>query len=84
VSRTDTTDTAPAMLERCRRDGHAVRRVPDDEEAGALRAAIRATARAVGLRIRTARIDDTVVVVRTDADIWTDDRATMRAKLTAS
>ena len=35
-----------------------------------------------GVRIRTARMGDTVVVARLDARLWKDDAATMRRKLT--
>ena len=45
------------------------------------RAVLRRRAREAGLRIRTARLDDTVVVVRTDARLWSEDAATMRRKL---
>jgi hypothetical protein len=42
---------------------------------------LRAKARQQHLRIRTAQMDDVVVVARLDAHLWTDDTATMRAKL---
>ena len=75
-------DLAAEMLEQCFSVGQSARRVADDTEAQDLRAALRRAARLRQLRIRTARIDDTVVLVRVDADLWTDDTATMRAKLT--
>jgi hypothetical protein len=34
------------------------------------------------MRIRTAQMDDVVVVARLDASVWHDDAATMRSKLT--
>jgi hypothetical protein len=34
------------------------------------------------VRIRTARMDSTVVIARLDAAIWQDGAATMRRKLT--
>ena len=70
------------MLTECVAAGQSARRVADDADAAAVRAALRARARASGTRIRTARLDDTVVVARTDAALWTDDTATMRRKLT--
>lgn len=76
-------DALAAQLWRtCQADGQAVRRVdPADQEA--VRAAIRVTAREHDVHVRTAVLDDDVVVVaRTDAAIWDDDTATMRRKLT--
>ena len=69
------------MLDECATREQCARRVPDDLEASDLRAALRRHARDRGVRIRTARISDTVVAVRLDAAIWHDDTATMRAKL---
>jgi len=34
------------------------------------------------IRIRTARMDTAAVLVRVDADLWNQNAATMRAKLT--
>jgi hypothetical protein len=72
---------AADMLAECARDGQSARVVADDAAADELRAGIRRRARADGVRIRTARMDDTVVAVRMDAAIWDDDTATMRRKL---
>lgn len=72
------------MLAECVTSEQSVRRVTATDEASAVRAELRALARADGVRIRTARLDDTVVVVRVDARIWHDDAATMRRKLTPS
>lgn len=74
-------DLAERMFESCARDQQCARRVPDDVEAEALRARLRVLAREQGLRIRTARIEDAVVVVLADADVWHEDAATMRRKL---
>jgi hypothetical protein len=74
---------AAQMLAECAREGQSARVVPRDADAAELRAEIRRRARADGVRIRTARMDDTVVAVRMDAAIWRDDAATMRRKLTA-
>ena len=75
-------DLTREMLEQCIRVGQSARRVTDDTEAKTLRATLRHAARLRQLRIRTARINDTVVLVRVDSELWTDDTATMRAKLT--
>ncbi|QIG43349.1 hypothetical protein G5V58_11750 [Nocardioides anomalus] len=72
---------AVALWEQARDHEQAVRRVPDDDVARDVRARVRALAAGSGVRIRTARIDDTVVVVRLDAAVWDDDTATMRRKL---
>jgi hypothetical protein len=47
-----------------------------------VRADLRSLARDAGVRIRTARMESTVVIARLDAAIWQDDAATMRRKLT--
>jgi hypothetical protein len=73
---------AAQMLEQCIADGQSARRVSTSGDADVLRHALRQAARDQHVRIRTAYIDDAVVVVRTDADLWNDDAATMRAKLT--
>ncbi len=71
-------DLAAEMLEQCVSTGQSARRVT---EAQVLRVTLRHAARLQQLRIRTARIHDTVVVVRVDADLRNDDTVTMRAKL---
>jgi riboflavin biosynthesis pyrimidine reductase len=71
-----------SMFAECMETGQAARVVPDDESAESIRQLLRATAKDAGVGIRTARTDDTVVVVRVDADVWDDDAATMREKLT--
>jgi hypothetical protein len=73
---------AGAMFDEAVAVGQSARTVPDDAEADAVRRALRELGAAEGVRLRTARLDDTVVVARLDAAIWTDDTATMRAKLT--
>ncbi len=52
-----------------------------EEQAAAVRKDIRAMARADDVRIRTARIDDSIVAVRVDAELWNENTATMRRKL---
>lgn len=56
--------------------------VPDDRVAREVRQQVRRLARDDGVRIRTARLGDRVVVVRLDARVWQQDAATMRRKLT--
>ena len=68
------------MLAECESAGQSARRVPAGA-ADELRAELRARARQQQMRIRTAQMDDVVVVARTDASLWNDDTATMRAKL---
>ncbi|WP_375399377.1 hypothetical protein [uncultured Amnibacterium sp.] len=75
---------AAAMLAETIEQQQSVRRVRSDEDASVVRKTARQLAREQGVRIRTARLVDTVVVVRADAAIWTDDTATMRMKLTPS
>ena len=75
-------EIARAMVDETRRDGQSARRVPDEREADAVRDELRRIGREVDVRLRTARMDDLVVVARLDAAVWDDDTATMRAKLT--
>jgi hypothetical protein len=72
---------AAEMWAVARSEEQCARRIPDDADAAAVRAAVRALARTEGVRIRTARMDDAVVVVRLDAAVWAEDAATMRRKL---
>ena len=81
-ARVSITTLAAQMLMQCITDGQSARRVSTDADAETLRRALRQAARAQHVRIRTARIDEAVVVVRTDAALWNDNTATMRAKLT--
>lgn len=78
----DPADTALEMLAECRAHEQSARTVSDDSDAAAVRATIRRLAAAEGLRIRTARMGQAVVVVRLDAELWHEDAATMRRKLT--
>ena len=75
-------DLAAKMLAQAAVDGQSARTVPSDADAQALRRALRELSRADAIGIRTARIGTAVVVVRVDADLWKQDAATMRTKLT--
>ncbi len=68
------------MLAECASAGQSARRVAA-AVADDLRVELRAKAREQQMRIRTAQMDDVVVVARLDASLWNDDTATMRAKL---
>jgi hypothetical protein len=73
---------ALALWHGARDEEQAARRLPPGVDADDVRRLVRELARDAGVRIRTSLLDDVVVAVRADAAIWTDDRATMRAKLT--
>lgn len=75
-------DLAQEMFDECLRDEQSARHIPDDERAAAVREQLRRLGRERHTRIRTARLNETVVLVRVDAQIWKDDAATMRRKLT--
>ncbi len=75
-------DTAAQMYAECVRSEQSARTVSADDEASAIRQEIRSLARADGLRIRTTRMDDTVVAVRLDAQLWKQSTAIMRETLT--
>ena len=80
----DVEAVARAMVDTATAEEQCVRRVPGDADAAAVRARVRTLARQRGLRIRTARLDDTVAVVRLDAAVWHQDAATMRRLLAPS
>lgn len=73
---------AREMFDECLAEEQSARTVHDSDLAERVRAEIRRLARANGVRIRTARMDHAVVVVRLDARVWTEGAATMRQKLT--
>jgi hypothetical protein len=75
-------ELATDMWAVARSEEQCARVIPDEQLAAAVRSHVRSFAQQDGVKIRTARLDDTVVVVRLDAKIWTDDTATMRRKLT--
>ena len=78
----DVDQTAVEMLEECVRTGQAARRVGTNAAGEDIRHELRQLARTQQVRIRTALMNDVVVVARTDAALWSDDTATMRSKLT--
>ena len=71
---------AAAMMAECVSVGQSARRVTSAAVVEPLRAALRSLARERQLHVRTAVMDDVVVIVRTDADIWNDDSATNEAQ----
>lgn len=74
-------DIAAQMYAECVRSEQSARSISAEDEAGAIRREIRSLARADGLRIRTARVENTVVAVRLDAKVWEQSTAIMREKL---
>lgn len=78
----DAHDVAAEMLAESADSGQSARTVIADADAAVLRQVLRQSARAEQVQIRTARLGTAVVLVRVDADLWIEDAATMRAKLT--
>ena len=78
----DVAQLAAEMMSQCLAEGQAARTVASDDDAAAVRQSLRESARSRRVRVRTARRESAVVVARVDAAVWTDDAATMRAKLT--
>ena len=76
-------ELARALVARARDRGQAVVRCDDTIPTDEVRARIRSLARDDRMPVRTAMIDDVLVVARLDAQLWSDDTPTMRAKLTA-
>lgn len=74
---------AATMWATARAEEQCARLVRDDRLASEVRSRVRQLAREDGIRIRTARMGDSVVIVRLDAQVWNQDAATMRQKLTA-
>lgn len=73
---------ATEMWSTARSEQQCARVVPDDGVAREVRERVRRLALADGIKVRTARFGDTVVIVRLDAEVWNEDAATMRWKLT--
>lgn len=74
--------TAMEMWDECQIEGQSARTVHSDATAFDIRKILRTLAHGGHMRVRTARIDDTVVIAAVDAPIWDDDAETMQRKLT--
>jgi hypothetical protein len=59
----------------------AAHRILPSDDVEAIRRDVRRLARAEGVHIRTGIVDDALVVIRADAELWTESAATMREKL---
>lgn len=70
------------MMTECISAGQSARSLDVVGDVEELRAALRALGRDRHVHIRTALLDDVVVVARTDAQLWDDDTTVMRRKLT--
>ncbi|QKS21406.1 hypothetical protein HUN58_16985 [Curtobacterium sp. Csp1] len=79
----DVDSTARALLERAVTLGQAVIRTDDSTPLRALRAAVRAAARASGASVRTGMVAEVLVVARTDAPLWSSSASEMRRALAA-
>ncbi|WP_150955014.1 hypothetical protein [Microbacterium testaceum] len=76
-------DLAAQLYVRAVARGQAVVRCDASTPVADIRESVRARAKADGIRVRTGMMQDVLVVARADADLWSDDTPTMRAKLTA-
>lgn len=79
----DVRTVAGEMVDRASSAGQAVIRTDGDTPVTELRDAVRRTARARGVSVRTGMIDDVLAVVRTDAPLWEASAAEMRRALSA-
>jgi hypothetical protein len=77
----DPHELALTMLDEACAVGQSARRIVDGLDVLDLRRLIRAEARRRGVRIRTGIVDDVVVAVLADADLWTQPAAVMRERL---
>jgi len=73
---------AEQLMADCLANEQAVRVVTSSAAAAEVRREVRTRARQAGVRIRTARMQDRVVVVLCSAALWGESAAVMRAKLT--
>ncbi|MFI8634073.1 hypothetical protein ACIGEP_15925 [Microbacterium sp. NPDC077663] len=73
---------ARTLLDIAIRDEQVAHRITADVDVPAVRGEIRRLARQEGVRIRTALMNDVLVVVRANAKVWTDTQEMMRHKLT--
>ena len=73
---------AVTMVETAIARQQAAHRIRPEDDVPAVRERVRRLARERGVRIRTGIVDDALVVVRADADVWHEPVATMRRKLT--
>lgn len=80
-STSETTSLAERLLAEAMKKQQASIRVDTNTPVAALRAEIRALARRHQVLIRTGLIDDVLVVVRADAEVWHEPAQTMRDKL---
>lgn len=74
---------ATEMWSIARSNEQCARVIPDNGIAAEVRELVRRSAREDGIKVRTARMGDSVVIVRLDAQVWHEDAATMRRKLSA-
>ncbi|WP_439689358.1 hypothetical protein ACRQ4C_15945 [Curtobacterium sp. SP.BCp] len=79
----DVDAVAAALVEHARTVGQAVVRTDTATPVAGLRTAVRRTARARGVSVRTGMVDDVLAVVRTDAPLWETSTAEMRRALSA-
>lgn len=75
------TKVAEQMFAECVDEEQSTRVVRSDAEAKHLRDALRRLARAARVKVRTAHLDDAVIVVRLDAAVWNESTEVMRQKL---
>ncbi len=83
MDRVDIDAVAAALVERAEAVGQAVLRTDAATPVTALRTAVRRTARARGVAVRTGMVDDVLAVVRADAPLWDASTAEMRRALDA-
>lgn len=79
----DVDAVAAALVERAQAVGQAVVRTDPATPVAELRTAVRRTARARGVSVRTGMVDDVLAVVPADAPLWDASTAEMRRVLTA-
>lgn len=77
-------DLAQGLLARAIARGQAVVRCDASIPVEPVRARVRGLARDAGVTVRTGMVEDVLAVARSDAELWSDDTATMRAKLAAA
>ena len=78
----DTAELASQLYRSAVDDEQSAYRIHAGDDVDELRRLVRQLARTDRIRVRTAVMDDVLVIVRTDATVWKENARAMRDKLT--
>ena len=80
----DADELAERLLRGAIAHQQASHQLTDEDDEAAIRREVRVLARARGIKIRTGVVEDAVVVILADAELWGQSAAVMREKLQPS